>query len=188
MADREPSDTDLLAAYRTGDKDSLSLLISRYERPLYTFILRMAGPSDADDVYQETWVRALRALGDFDGRKPLSWLFRISRNLVIDRARRSSRWAPLETESGEDRWPSDKPDPAANAAAADLGGHIRKAVEGLPPEQREVFLMRTEGDLPFKEIARLQGVSINTALARMQYALDKLRTALKDTFEEEGLK
>jgi RNA polymerase sigma-70 factor (ECF subfamily) len=185
MADRESTDAELLVAYRAGKKDALGELITRYERPLYAFILRMASPSDADDVYQETWVRAIRALGTFDDRKPLSWLFRIARNLVVDRSRRSRRWVPLESESGEDRWPSGKPSPAEQAAGTDLGVRIRQAVDELPRDQREVFLMRTEGDLSFKEIARLQQVSINTALARMQYALDKLRTKLKDTLAEE---
>jgi RNA polymerase sigma factor (sigma-70 family) len=187
MVDTDSNDSELLASYRAGDTLALGVLITRYERPLYSFILRMTSASDADDVYQETWVRALRALADFDDRKPLSWLFRIARNLVIDRARRSCRWVPLASESGEDRWPAGGPSPAEVAAGADLGRRIRLAVETLPLEQREVFLMRTEGNLPFKEIARLQRVSINTALARMQYALDKLRTGLKDTFEEEGL-
>jgi RNA polymerase sigma factor (sigma-70 family) len=186
MADKDTSDSDLLAAYRAGEKAALGTLIARYERPLYTFILRMVGHSESDDVYQETWIRAIRALGEFDDRKPLSWLFRIARNLVIDRSRRAGRWVPLDSDSGEDRWPSGRPDPAELAGDADVVRRIRLAVESLPPDQREVFLMRTDGDLPFKDIARLQKVSINTALARMQYALDKLRTALKDDFQEEG--
>ena len=183
MDEREPADLALLAAYRAGDKAALGTLVTRYERPLYAFILRMANPSDADDLYQETWIRAIRALGTFDDRKPLSWLFRIARNLMVDRSRRAKRWVPLESESGEDRWASTLPSPADQASGHDLAVRIRQAVDRLPLEQREVFLMRTEGDLPFKEIARLQKVSINTALARMQYALEKLRVALKDCLE-----
>jgi RNA polymerase sigma-70 factor, ECF subfamily len=184
MEEREPTDADLLVAYRTGDKGALGVFVTRYERPLYSFILRMAGASDADDVYQETWIRAIRGLDAFDDRKPLSWLFRIARNLMVDRSRRARRWVPLDNESGEDRWPSDGPSPADLTAGADLGERIRKAVALLPAEQREVFLMRTEGALPFKEIAKLQRVSINTALARMQYALEKLRVLLKGVLSE----
>lgn len=184
MAERDPTDAGLLAAYRAGDKAALGEFVTRYERPLYAFILRMAGPSDADDVYQETWIRAIRAMGTFDDRKPLSWLFRISRNLMVDRSRRAKRWVPLDSDSGEDRWPSDGPSPADSVAGRDLDERIRQAVDRLPPEQREVFLMRTEGGLAFKEIARLQKVSINTALARMQYALEKLRITLKSDFNE----
>ncbi|MFO7535190.1 MAG: sigma-70 family RNA polymerase sigma factor [Kiritimatiellia bacterium] len=180
MPESQPSDAGLLAAYRAGDQMALGKLIVRYERPLYAFILRMTGRGEADDLYQETWVRAIRALATFDDRKPLSWLFRIARNLVVDRARRAKRWVPLESESGVEHWPAGGMEPGKEAADRDLGRRIGQAVALLPSEQREVFLMRTEGDLAFKEIARLQGVSINTALARMQYALEKLRTALKD--------
>jgi RNA polymerase sigma-70 factor, ECF subfamily len=188
MAEREPIDAELLARYRTGEKEALGLFVARYERPLYVFILRMAGVSDADDVYQETWIRAIRALGTFDDRKPLSWLFRIARNLMVDRSRRARHWVPLDSDSGEDRWASTNPSPAETAEGVDLTDKIRHAVALLPFEQREVFLMRTEGGLTFKEIARLQKVSINTALARMQYALEKLRTLLKDVLNEGGEK
>jgi RNA polymerase sigma-70 factor (ECF subfamily) len=186
MAETDPVDAELLAAYRTGNQTALGLLITRYERPLYAFILKMAGRSEADDLYQETWIRAIRALGTFDDRKPLSWLFRIARNLMVDRARRTRRWVPLETDEGSEQWASSMPDPAAKAANRDLSLRISRAVAGLPPEQREVFLMRTEGDLAFKDIAEIQKVSINTALARMQYALGKLRVELKDDMEQEG--
>lgn len=183
MDERDPADLALLAAYRVGDKAALGRLVKRYERPLFAFILRMASPSEADDLFQETWIRAIRALDTFDDRKPLSWLFRIARNLMVDRSRRAKRWVPLESETGEDRWASPLPSPAEMASDNDLGVRIRQAVDRLPIEQRDVFLMRTEGDLPFKEIAKLQKVSINTALARMQYALEKLRVALKDSVE-----
>ncbi len=186
MAERDQEEMALLAAYRAGDKAALGLLVKRYERPLFAFILRMASPSEAEDLYQETWIRAIRALARFDDRKPLSWLFRIARNLMVDQSRRAKRWVPLDSETREDRWVSDLPSPAAAASCHDLAIRIRQAVDRLPLEQREVFLMRTEGDLPFKEIARLQKVSINTALARMQYALEKLRVALSDPMMEGG--
>ena len=67
-----------------------------------------------------------------------------------------------------------------------MGARIEAAVRSLPQEQREVFLLRTEGDVPFKDIARIQGTSVNTALARMQYALQKLRTELKGDYETLG--
>lgn len=179
MVEMDISDSQLLAAYRAGEDAALGRLIDRFEKPLYAFILKMTNRSDADDLYQETWVRAIRALHTFDDRKPLSWLFRIARNLMTDRARRAKRWLPLEQETGKEHWADDLPDPSQKTASRDLEKKIKQAVALLPAEQREVFLMRTEGDLSFKEIAAIQNVSINTALARMQYALDKLRTALR---------
>jgi RNA polymerase sigma factor (sigma-70 family) len=77
-------------------------------------------------------------------------------------------------------------DPAQSVAAHDLGHHIEQLVEQLPPEQKEVFVMRTQAHIAFKEIARIQGVSINTALARMHYALGKLREELAGEYGPEG--
>jgi RNA polymerase sigma-70 factor (ECF subfamily) len=82
------------------------------------------------------------------------------------------------------RIPSEGRDPRAHAADGELSERIRAAVDTLPPEQKEVFVMRVETELPFKEIAVLQGVSINTALARMQYALSKLRPLLEADYRE----
>jgi RNA polymerase sigma-70 factor (ECF subfamily) len=78
---------------------------------------------------------------------------------------------------------SPTPNPGQRAEAADLGARIGRAVAELPTDLREVFLLRTQAELPFKEIAAIQAVSINTALARMQYALNRLRKALADDYE-----
>jgi RNA polymerase sigma-70 factor (ECF subfamily) len=74
--------------------------------------------------------------------------------------------------------------PRQGLESVEMRRKIAQAVEGLPPEQKEVFLMRVEADMPFKEISSIQGISINTALARMQYALSKLRTALHEDYAE----
>jgi len=183
MAEKEPSESALLAAYRAGDRTALETLVRRFERPLFAFLLRMTSAADAEDLYQETWVRALRSLDAFDDRKPLSWLFRIARNLTLDRARRTQSRRAWETETRHTANEGGGPSPAEEAAGRDLASHIRRTVSRLPPAQREVFLMRVEGELPFREIARVQGVSINTALARMQYALEKLRAEWRNEWE-----
>ncbi len=171
--------------YRAGNVEALGRLVEHTRRPLYGFIAKMmGGHPDTDEIFQEVWVRAMRSLDRYRDDRFLSWLFRIAHNLVIDRARKTSRLVSLAQprhEDGpplEDRLAEPAPDPAVHAAASDLEAAIARAVAELPPEQREVFLLRTEGDVPFKEIARLQGVSINTALARMQYAIRKLRSIL----------
>ncbi len=145
----------------------------------------MEGHPDADEIFQETWIRAIQNIHRYREAKFLSWLFRIAHNLIIDRARKRARLTSFEqalTENSQplaERLAEPAPNPAENAASSDLQAHIAIAVSQLPPEQREVFLLRTEGDVPFKEIARIQGVSINTALARMQYAVHKLRSELR---------
>ena len=182
-----------IAEYRKGRVEALSLLVEHFRRPLYGFIVRMTeSVTDSEDVFQEVWLRAIRHLDSYHEKNFLSWLFRIAHNLVIDRVRRqkpvmSFPESPYTTTST--RWEDRIPDTTSRApdrqlAMRDVGPRIAVAVAKLPLEQREVFLMRMEGDLPFKEIARIQKVSINTALARMQYALNKLRQELKSDYED----
>jgi len=183
-----------LAEYRKGNIDALNKLVEDTRRPLFGFILKMTeGREDADEIFQEVWFRAIKHIGTYKEKKFLSWLFRIAHNLIIDRARKAK---PVElmpnSETGEQmnaietRIADPGIDPAEETAGHDLGQRIAAAVKVLPDEQREVFLMRMEGDLPFKEIARIQETSINTALARMQYALSKLREELKNEYPVSG--
>jgi RNA polymerase sigma-70 factor (ECF subfamily) len=187
----EDNDATLLAAWGRGDTEALGRLVEKYQRPLFAFLNRFASqPSEADEWFQETWVRAIRHMNYFRQKNLLGWLFRIAHNLIIDQARRKkpdcSLDAPLP-ESGEPLGtllPAPAPSPAAEAAGRDLGAQIAAAAAGLPVAQREVFWLRLEAGLPFKEIARIQHCSINTALARMQSALEKLRTALGPAWRE----
>ena len=178
------SDQELLARYRQGDLGALETLVEQYRRPLFAFILNLLDRrEEADDIFQEVWLRAIKAMDRYRDDRFLSWLFRIARNLIIDRRRSRRPLVSLEADNAEgvaleDVLPDGIPNAANVAANRDLARLVKAAVAGLPLAQREVFLMRTEGELPFKEIARIQQVSINTALARMQYALEKLRALL----------
>lgn len=181
-----------LDAYRKGDTQALGKLVEYYRRPLFAFILKMTeGRGDAEEVFQEVWIRAIRNLGGFQEKNLLGWLFRIAHNLIIDQARRN-RLVVHPSSAGSSRgevrtdWmqsiPASERGPASETAGRDLGVRIQEAMGCLPPEQLEVFLLRMEGDVPFKEIARIQGVSINTALARMHYAVLKMREELKNEY------
>ena len=179
----EQVERDALDRYLAGDPEALAELIERYRRPLYGFILKMTeGRGDADELYQETWMRTLRKLPTFRPDNLLGWLFRVAHNLVIDEARRQARFRdPADRADADmDRVPDPSPDPGRRAASRDLGRRIAAAVQALPADQRAVFLMRTEAGLPFREIARVQAIPLNTALARMHYAVGKLRQALHD--------
>lgn len=185
-------DKDLVCRYLDGDVDALGELVERYRRPLFGYILNMTGSAtDADEVFQETWLRVIRKIRGYRHRNFMGWLVRISRNLVIDRARRRKPQVSLDAELGEGRslgetLPGATPGPDAQTEDAELGRRIMSAVASLPVEQKEVFLMRVKTGLPFRQVAAIQGVSINTALARMQYALDKLRPILRNDYEDLG--
>lgn len=178
-----------LAEYRCGRTEALGKLVEHYRRPLYAFIYKMTeGSSEADELFQEVWFRVIKNIGRYEDQSFLSWLFRIAHNLVIDRARRARPMVDISAgeEDGwslEDRLASPRMGPERETAGRDLGHRIAAAVQRLPVEQREVFLMRTEGDVAFKEIAKIQKTSINTALARMHYAVLKLRQELKGDYE-----
>ena len=187
----EQPEIQWLAEYRKGNVESLGKLVEHYRRPLYAFILKMTqNHADADEVFQEVWFRAIRSMDTYKQEKFLSWLFRIAHNLVIDRARKAKPMVDLQRNAGEgDEDPIESRvagkglGPDAEVSSREVGRRIIAAVEKLPEDQKEVFLMRTEADLSFKEIAKIQRVSINTALARMQYALNKLRLELQGDYD-----
>ncbi len=186
----EQRDKEYLARYRDGDVGALGELVEQYRRPLFGFILKMTeGRDEAEDIFQEVWIRAIRHLDTFKERRLLSWLFRIAHNLIIDRARKrkpdeSLQDADTDHMSKEEHMASLAPSPADEMEYAEMKTRIMTAVHQLPSDQKEVFLMRMEGDLSFKEIARIRKVSINTALARMRYALDKLKQELESDYAQ----
>ena len=189
----DQTDIDCINAYLGGDANALEPLVEKYKRPLYSFILKMTeGRGDTDEIFQETWFRALKNIHKFKHKNFLNWLFRISHNLVIDRARRNKRNISMQTPSGgndgeqtlEDRLVAPGITPAEEVGGNQLGKRIHAAVETLSPEQKEVFLLRMYGNISFKELAKIQSCSINTCLARMQYALTKLRSILKEEYDE----
>ena len=185
-------DYDLIRGYLAGDEAAFETLYARHRKRLYGYLngLMPGRTAEVDEVFQLTWLRVVDQLKNYrdQGCFP-AWLFRLARNLMIDRMRRNRHDAMMTELDREDvPEPAAKPggEPWRNLDEADLGKVIREAVAELPEEQREVFLMRSNEDMPFREIARLQGCSINTALARMQYALKHLRNRL-GTLDKGGL-
>ena len=182
------SDQVLLNHYLSGDRSAISQLIERHSRRVRDYIQMMVKDGDvADDIFQETFIKAVRVIDEgryTDNGRFLSWILRIAHNQVIDhfRAQRQNK-SVSETEAGYDVLGTLK---LAERTVEDsmvceqIERDVRALVELLPSEQREVVIMRYFSGLSFKEIAEQTDVSINTALGRMRYALINLRRMIKE--------
>jgi RNA polymerase sigma-70 factor (ECF subfamily) len=184
-------DEVLLQRYRAGSVDAFNELVLRHSRALFSYIRGMVGQQeDAEDVFQDTWARVIRHEASFRGGTVRGWIWRIAKNAVIDRVRRRKPDDSLDRPIGEDGLRLGDQIAAAGLPVPDqvdgndLGIRIAACVAGLPPAQREVFLMRTTSGLSFGEIAKILDVPLNTALGRMHYAVTHLRDALADEWRD----
>ena len=181
------SDEQLIHSCLRGDSRAVEVLVRRYRQVLYSFLMYMVhNRTEADDLFQETWIRAMAALPRYNHRSRFrSWLFRIANNLAIDLRRRSRPTTSLDAAPQDgspllDRLEGTAESPRLGIERRELNAALRAAVAQLPDSQREVFLLRTTAGLPFREIARIQRTSVNTALGRMHYAVLKLRDTLRE--------
>ncbi len=186
------ADEALMTRFQSGDQTAFVLLVKRHKGPLYNFALRqLREPRVAEDVVQDAFVRVVQNAQDFKHEARFTtWLYTIVRNLCIDQMRRRAhrRHASLdEARSDETEGPTlgeRTADATANVEREATGGElkvrIQHAVDELPEDQREVFLMREVANLPFKEIAEITGVAENTIKSRMRYALERLQEALRE--------
>ena len=189
---QDPSDETLMLRYQGGDRASFAVLVKRHQTPLYNFALRQIRvPQVAEDVVQEAFARVVQNAADFKHEARFTtWMYTITRNLCIDQLRkRALRKHPsLDEARGEGgdglTLGEQTADPRASvereATGTELKERIARAVDALPDEQREVFLMRELSNLPFKEIADITGVPENTVKSRMRYALERLQSALSE--------
>ena len=182
------SDQKLLNCYLSGNRNAISQLIERHSRRVRDYIQMMVKDGDvADDIFQETFIKAVRVIDEgryTDNGRFLSWILRIAHNQVIDHFRAQKQNRQLnEAEAGygvlgtlrlAERTVEDE------IVCEQIASDVRRMVELLPDEQREVVMMRYYSGLSFKEIAEQTGVSINTALGRMRYALINLRKMIKE--------
>ena len=175
-------DATLVGNYIKGDERALEILIYRHKHKIYSFIYSKVFDRDvAEDIFQDTFIKVIRTLkrGTYNEEgKFLPWVMRISHNLVIDYFRKNNR-LPKFDNTDEFNIFSVLSDASLNAENSiikeQVETDVRRLVEELPDDQKEVLLMRIYEDLSFKEISDKTGVSINTALGRMRYALINLR-------------
>ena len=187
MSEVIKSDRELVENYRNGDLASFELLVSRYQAQVYSYIMTLVKDRQlADDVFQDTFVKIIRTIkaGVYkDEGKFVQFAMRISHNLVIDYFRKENRIPTVESSSEDYNYLDNAPisDPSVEQSMIDdqIHSDLRKMIEYLPVEQREVLRMRIYDDMSFKEIADITNVSINTALGRMRYALINLRKMME---------
>ncbi len=175
---RNASDGLLIKQYQAGKDEAFDILYQRYRRQLYSYLNRMfpGRRAVADDLHQQTWLKVLKALPDYrEQERFISWAFRIAHNLAMDHFRREARHEEVEV---DEKWPDEYAPPWAALDREALQEALDQAIQELAPEQREVVLLRKQG-IPFKEIAKIQNVSINTVLGRMHYSVKKLRRSLR---------
>jgi RNA polymerase sigma-70 factor (ECF subfamily) len=178
-------DADLLAAYVKGDVPSLDALVGRYRQTLFSWFLGMTGSrSDAEDLFQEVWIRIIRNADRYKDVSFRAWMWQIARNLLIDFRRKRKPNISLDAVEEDEDQPlletliAPDASPREVVERTDLARRAMQAVGKLPAVQREVFLMRTQGDLPFNEIAQILKIPLNTALGRMHDATTRLRQLL----------
>ena len=188
---RDDSDESLMLRYREGDVRAFEVLVTRHRKPIYNFILRFVrDAAQAEDVMQETFLRLIKGADNYEKQaKFTTWMYTIARNLCVDASRRGKhrKAASLDAPIGEDEGATLLDMVSDGAVGADgkaiqreLAIRMKQAIEALPEEQREIFLLREVSDLQFNEIAQVVGVSENTVKSRMRYALEKLREALEE--------
>ena len=182
MKDVLTSDAILVSDYIQGNEASLSILISRHQQRIYSFVYSKVYDKDiTEDIFQDTFIKVIRTLkrgGYNEEGKFLPWVMRIAHNLVIDHFRKNKRMPKFDN-SGDFNIFSVLSDGDLNAEKQiikeQVETDVRRLIEELPDDQKDVLVMRIYKEMSFKEIALKTDVSINTALGRMRYALINLR-------------
>lgn len=182
MQKSQMNDQELVNLYTAGDESSLELLIARHKKRIFSYIMMVVRDKHlAEDIFQDTFIKVIATLkrGSYnDEGKFLPWVLRISHNLIIDHYRRLKRMPMVDAGEDFDLFSVlrlRQGNVEDRMIKTQIRGDIRRMIEKLPHEQREVLVMRHFLDMSFKEIADSTNVSINTALGRMRYALINLR-------------
>jgi RNA polymerase sigma factor (sigma-70 family) len=178
-------DAALVRQYIEGNEKGIEILITRHKQRIYSFIFSKVLDRDiTEDIFQDTFIKVIRTLkrGKYNEEgKFLPWVMRIAHNLVIDHFRRNKRMPKFQSRNDFDIFDviSDGEESMEyEMITSQMHEDVRRLVEELPEDQKEVLTMRIFKEMSFKEIAASTNVSINTALGRMRYALINLRKVI----------
>jgi RNA polymerase sigma-70 factor (ECF subfamily) len=183
------SDKELIGKYIRGDHNSFEILIQRHQNRIYAYILMITKNRElADDLFQDTFIKVIKTIkaGSYNEEgKFLQWVMRIAHNLIIDHFRKSNRIPVIDNSKNENFNIFDTINVMDKSVeeqmiTEQIHKDVRKLIELLPDEQREVLYMRHYAEMSFKDIADVTNVSINTALGRMRYALINLRKVIEE--------
>jgi RNA polymerase sigma-70 factor, ECF subfamily len=178
-------DSALMLRYRDGDLRAFELLYARHKGPLYRYLQRLCRDAEgANDIFQEVWGKVIASRDRYEARAQFStFLFRIAHNCAIDHFRRTGRmpasYVADVTELADVLPARDDERPDWQASAAEVNAAFKAALDALPQEQRDVFVLYEESGLSLEEIGKVTGVAMETAKSRLRYAVSKLRSALK---------
>jgi RNA polymerase sigma-70 factor (ECF subfamily) len=186
MADIQTSDALLVKNYVDGDENALTVLINRHQSKIFGFIYSKISDRDiSNDIFQDTFIKVIRTLKSQsynEEGKFLPWVMRIAHNLIIDHYRKNKKM-PMFRETEDFSIFSIMTDDSLTIENQIIQDQVevdlRKLIEELPADQKEVLIMRMYQDMSFKEISEITGVSINTALGRMRYALMNMRKVIE---------
>ncbi|MES2836844.1 MAG: sigma-70 family RNA polymerase sigma factor [Bacteroidota bacterium] len=181
------NDQELVTHYIHGNESAIEILITRHKRKVFSYIYNLVKDRDvAEDLFQDTFIKVINTLKGKNYNeegKFLPWVMRIAHNIVIDYFRKAKK---MQTTSGGDDWNIFDSLNVFDDTVHDkmekkqVKADVRRLIEKLPDDQREVLVMRHYEDLSFKEIAEISNISINTALGRMRYALINLRKLIEE--------
>lgn len=186
MNTNQLSDSILVRQYMSGNESALSTLIELHQSQIYSFIYSKVGDRDlANDIFQDTFMKVINKLKQKcynEEGKFLSWVMRIAHNLVIDHFRASKKM-PFNRDSDEHSVFKNTVDGSPTIEKMMISLQIEQDLRGLilelPEDQKDVLMMRIYNNMSFNEIAEQTGVSINTALGRMRYAILNLRKIIE---------
>ena len=179
----QTSDEALMLAWAAGDGDAFAPLYARHRVRLYRFLLRqLREPALADELFQDVWQRVIAARRGWTPEASFStWLFRIAHNRLADHWRAQQHRPPAPTDGDERAARIPDPDtPERTLSEFEQRRRLQLALDELPPEQREVVLLRLEQELTLEEIGAITGVGRETVKSRLRYAMDKLRARLPE--------
>ncbi|MEW6040925.1 MAG: sigma-70 family RNA polymerase sigma factor [Elusimicrobiota bacterium] len=185
----EPTDEELIKMIRNGNVRAMDTLIERYQKPVFNLALRMMGNRHfAEDITQEVLIKVIKSLPSYKPKNFKSYVYKITNNVIYDKMRTQQPSMSIDAEitiSGQEVTelrniiPDMKnPSPEQSLIRTEVEEIINKILMQLPPEQRQVFIMREFSNMSFREIADVCGCSMNTVLSRMQYSIKKLKKLL----------